>query len=220
MLDRPVAADPDDGLAQPTRARLFALLEELGQPTSTAELAQRLGLHPNGVRLHLERLEREGLLQRQIEQHRRGRPRHRWSIALDASSVRAAPRAYGDLSRWLARTVSSGGRGLRVIEATGREIGREIAAGQAMTGADGFQHALGVLGFRPERNDCDTAEVSLTLGNCPYRDAVRENPPAICALHRGITRGLVDILLAGGALSTFEPHDPDRAGCRIGVAMP
>ena len=46
---------PDDALAQPTRARLFAVLGELRRPTSTDELAERWGLHPNGVRVHLER---------------------------------------------------------------------------------------------------------------------------------------------------------------------
>ena len=50
-----------DALAQPTRARLFALLGSLHRPASTEELATRIGLHPNGVRVHLERLAQEGM---------------------------------------------------------------------------------------------------------------------------------------------------------------
>jgi predicted ArsR family transcriptional regulator len=46
----------DDALAQPTRARLFTMLRDLRRPASTEELAERLALHPNGVRLHLARL--------------------------------------------------------------------------------------------------------------------------------------------------------------------
>jgi predicted ArsR family transcriptional regulator len=53
---------PIDALAQPTRARLFALLGELRRPVGTDELARHLGLHPNGVRVHLERLEEGGLV--------------------------------------------------------------------------------------------------------------------------------------------------------------
>jgi predicted ArsR family transcriptional regulator len=49
-----VPPSPDDALAQPTRARLFSLLGELRRPAGTDELARRLELHPNGVRLHLE----------------------------------------------------------------------------------------------------------------------------------------------------------------------
>ncbi len=47
MIDLPAVADPDDALSQPTRARLFALLSELKRPAGTAELADRLVLHPN-----------------------------------------------------------------------------------------------------------------------------------------------------------------------------
>jgi DNA-binding transcriptional ArsR family regulator len=68
----PIAAD--DVLAQPTRARLFALLEELKRPAGTVELAQALELHPNGVRIHLERMEQAQLVHRvRVRQHR-GRP--------------------------------------------------------------------------------------------------------------------------------------------------
>ncbi len=55
------------------------------------------------------------------------------------------------------------------------------------------------------------------LGNCPYRDAVNENQPAICALHEGITRGLLDVLAPSAALTAFVPHDPYEAGCTVEV---
>ena len=57
--------------------------------------------------------------------------------------------------------------------------------------------------------------MSLCLGNCPYRDAVRENQPVICTLHRGITLGLLDVLEPDGKLIDFVPRDPDIAGCLI-----
>src|SRR5579863_1401228 len=53
-MDLPVR--PGDALSQPTRARVFALLGDLHRPAPTEELAAELKLHPNGVRLHLERL--------------------------------------------------------------------------------------------------------------------------------------------------------------------
>src|ERR1035438_2408073 len=59
-MDSPPAMDPEDVLAQPTRARLFALLGELKRAAGTVELAERLDLHPNGVRSHLERMEEAG----------------------------------------------------------------------------------------------------------------------------------------------------------------
>jgi len=61
--------------------------------------------------------------------------------------------------------------------------------------------------------------VTFCLCNCPYRDAVRENPELICALHRGLTRGLLDVLEPEAELAGFVPHDPDEAGCLIELAV-
>ena len=49
--------------------------------------------------------------------------------------------------------------------------------------------ALTALGFAPQREPAQAGRVAFRLGNCPYRDAVRENQPVVCALHRGLTRG-------------------------------
>jgi len=218
MIDPPLDIGPEDALAQPTRARLFALLGELGRPAGTVELADQFGLHPNGVRLHLERLERDGLLVRASEPQPRGRPRDSWTIAPDAYPGGRAPRAYADLVRWLARAMgSSGSRGLRGVEATGREIGRELASRQGNIGADAFQAALTALGFQPQIQDRGDKQITVSLRNCPYRDAVRENQPVICTLHRGITRGLLDVQEPAAKLTGFEPHDPDVAGCLLTV---
>src|SRR5579875_2906871 len=80
-MDTPSTLGADDVLSQPTRARLFALLEELKRPAQTIELADMLELHPNGVRIHLERMEQAGLVRRAQVRHRRGRPADTWTIA-------------------------------------------------------------------------------------------------------------------------------------------
>jgi hypothetical protein len=46
---------------------------------------------------------------------------------------------------------------------------------------------------------------------------VRENQQAVCALHRGLTRGLLDRIAPTATLTRFVPHDPDQAGCEIDV---
>jgi predicted ArsR family transcriptional regulator len=204
-------------LAQPTRARLFALLGELRRPAGTVELAERLEMHPNGVRIHLERMEQAGLVQRAQLRQQRGRPPDAWRIAPDAQPGGSAPRAYQDLGRWLARAFRTGARGTRGIEATGRQIGRELAPSDATGSAEAFETSLTALGFQPTIVRRDVNRTTVCLGNCPYRDAVNENQPAICALHEGITRGLLDALAPDAKLTAFVPHDPYRAGCTIEV---
>jgi predicted ArsR family transcriptional regulator len=215
VIDLPVIADPDDALSQPTRARLFALLSELRRPAGTVELAEHLELHPNGVRAHLERLEQQGLVERARVRQRRGRPPDAWTIAPQAQPGGKAPHAYQDLGRWLARALRNRRGGLRGVEETGREIGRELAPEGRKRDPDALETALSALGFQPTIKAGEGDRVTICLGNCPYRDAVRENQPAICALHRGITRGLLDELEPQAKLTAFVPHDPDRAGCEI-----
>ncbi len=215
VVDAPFAIAPDDVLAQPTRASLFALLGELKRPVGTGELAERLDLHPNGVRIHLERMQEAGLVERARDRQPRGRPRDAWTIAPGAQPGGKAPSAYRDLGRWLARAIRSRRGGLRGIEETGREIGREIAPAGAPADPEAFKTSLSALGFKPIVKSHEGERVTVCLGNCPYRDAVHENQPAICALHKGITRGLLDVLHPEAKLAEFVPHNPDEAGCLI-----
>src|SRR5579859_5194928 len=159
----------EDVLAQPTRARLFALLGELKRSAGTVELAKRLDMHPNGVRIHLERMEHAGLVQRARVRQQRGRPPDAWRIAPDAQPGGSAPRAYQDLGRWLARALATATRGTRGIEATGRQIGRELAPDDTSGSPEAFETSLTALGFQPaiERRDAD--RTTFCLGNCPYR---------------------------------------------------
>lgn len=215
MIDLPLVTSADDALSQPTRARLFALLGELKRPVGTVELAERLDLQPNGVRVHLDRLETAGLVARERARQARGRPRDAWMIAPDARPGGDAPRAYADLGRWLARVMRSGPRGLRAVEAAGREIGCELAPRDGATGEGALEATLVVLGFQPRVQARSEDRLTICLRNCPYRDAVRENQPVVCTLHRGITRGLLDVLDPDAELAEFVPRDPDEAGCLI-----
>ncbi len=215
-MDTPLSRDADDVLAQPTRARLFSLLAELKRPAGTVELAERLELHPNGVRVHLERMERAGVVVRERVRHGRGRPTDAWAIVPEAMPGGRAPHAYRDLGRWLARAIGAGG-GMRGVEDTGRRIGRELAPEQTGTPAKALESSLSALGFRPSVQEGRRRSVTFCLGNCPYRDAVHENQPAICTLHKGITHGLIDQLAPGARLAAFVPRDPDAAGCTIEI---
>jgi predicted ArsR family transcriptional regulator len=218
MLDIPPPVDAADPLAQPTRAALFRLLGELGRAATTGELAERVGLHPNGVRVHLERLERDGLLARASEPRPRGRPRDLWRIAPGARPGGRAPRAYHDLARWLGRAIMPGPPGLETIEATGLQIGRELAPAQPHPDRNPLVTTLAALGFEPHADADDEGAVTIRLDNCPYSDVVAENQPAICTLHLGITRGLLEVLHPDARLVAFEPHEPSTAGCTIRIA--
>ena len=208
----------DDGvLAQPTRRRLFATLGELGGSAGTGALAERLGLHPNGVRTHLQRMRDAGVVTHRRVTGPRGRPRDEWAIAAGARLASAAPRAYGPLARWLARAIPPTAARLREVEDAGREIGRELAVGAATEPEQALGDVLAALGFEPEVQRVRQGGLSCRLRNCPYRDSVRENRDVVCTLHRGITRGILDQVAPAATLTRFVPHDPDQAGCEIDI---
>ena len=216
-----VPSRPGDALAQPTRARLFALLSELRRPAPTEELAKHLGLHPNGVRTHLERMREVGLVSRERERLARGRPRDSWMISPQAQPGGDPPTGYAELARWLVRSLVSDDARVRDVEATGRRIGREMATAETeVTGEQRMHDVLAALGFQPQREPAGDDRLTYRLRNCPYREAVRERQPLVCGLHRGITRGLLDALDPNTKLVGFVPKDPATAGCLVELRGP
>jgi predicted ArsR family transcriptional regulator len=213
----PGSIDPQDPLAHPIRARLFDALVGLRRRATTAELASVVERHPNSVRVQLQQLADAGLVHAHTTPRPRGRPRVEWAIAPEASPGGRPPEAHDQLSRWLARAMQPGVT-LDDVEATGQAIGRELApAAHGRHVRDSMCEALSALGFQP-RPEAEGQTLRFVLGNCPYRDAVRENQPLICSLHRGITRGLLERLDAQARLENFVARDPYDAGCLIEVA--
>jgi predicted ArsR family transcriptional regulator len=213
-----VASDEpeDDVLSQATRARLFARLASLGRPAGTDELAAELRLHPSGVRVHLERLRAAGLVTRERLPQPRGRPRDSWQLALDALPGGEPPDAYRKLARWLARSIPARPARLREVERSGRELATELVPdGSCSAPGETIGRILTALGFAPQRQATPAGRLTFRLGNCPYREAVRENQEVVCTLHRGLTQGLLDGLAPSARLTRFVPEDPDRAGCLI-----
>lgn len=210
--------DSGDALAQPTRARLFSRLVAHEWPVGTSDLAVELGLHPSGVRVHLERLRRAGLVSRHRIAQSRGRPRYGWQVASEARPGGEPPDAYRRLAAWLARSIPARPARIREVERAGRELGHELVqAGGGEPVQETIGRTLTALGFAPQRSRGKAGRVTFTLGSCPYREAAQENPAVVCALHRGMTQGLLDILAPEASLTGFVPKEPQRAGCQIEV---
>lgn len=216
-MDAPGEAGQTDPLAQPTRARIFTSLGQLKRPARVEELARMLKLHPNSVRLHLERLEQGGLVCRALVGSGTGRPHFEWSIEPGARPAGRRPRAYGDLARWLARALDGVPAAERRVERTGKEIGLELAPEPGNRDPLAvLDSTIAALGFEPERKNAKGL-ICYRFWNCPYAEAATADPNVVCTLHRGIAQGLVEALVPHSELLRFEPRDPARAGCLMEV---
>ena len=172
-----------DVLAQPTRARLFDLLQELKRETSTEELAGGLGLHINGVRRHSSASGgRVGRASRQSEG--RGRPRDLWSVAADANPGGQRPRAYARPCRLAGERHPGRARS----SAPGRANRPRDRTRSGTKGNRGFSSSLraglSALGFQPQLELEQGGRACCRLGNCPYTEAVVENQPVVCTCIR------------------------------------
>jgi predicted ArsR family transcriptional regulator len=205
-------------LGDNTRYAIYLELARSPRPLATAEIAESLGLHPNTVRPHLERMREVGLLT--IETDARGtvgRPQHRYSVAPEAPSLGLEPATFPVLARMLLRVAAASGVGRDDVVDTGRDQGTLDA--ESLGDVDcvaGLVARLDALGFDPALAGDDDA-VTVAFTHCPFRELAETNPEIVCALHEGLVEGIVD-RLGGAGVDAFHPLT-DRTPCQVDLAL-
>jgi predicted ArsR family transcriptional regulator len=205
-------------LADDSRYAIFVEMSRASGELSTTELAERLDLHPNTVRLHLERLRDVGLVEASTVGHGSvGRPQHHWAVTAQAPSLGLEPGAFRVLAHLLAEAAAAAKPDAAALQGIGQRAG-EARSGTAPVGAgragtDGIRggpavtgvgaaclrtviEELADLGFDPvidmsggEPGTSSRHAVAFT--SCPFRELATAFPDLVCALHRGVTEGIV-----------------------------
>ncbi|WP_037859164.1 helix-turn-helix domain-containing protein [Streptomyces sp. NRRL S-340] len=118
----------------PRRREVLEVLRSAPGPLGAAEAAERIGVHPNTVRFHLDALVAEGLAERRTEdtdgsgRRRPGPGRPRTVYAARPGMDRGGARGYGLLARMLLGELASRGPEARTAAVeTGRAWGRRLA---------------------------------------------------------------------------------------------
>jgi predicted ArsR family transcriptional regulator len=198
-------------LGDETRALLYRELAGSPRPLGAPQLAERLGLHTNTVRMHLERMRDAGLVEVEpVHRGTVGRPQHVYTLASGAPGLDFDPPAHAVLAGLLAVMAERLGGDAADAEAIGHEYGRQSAlrtrSGECV---EALVHQLTALGFDPAvEQDGDGTRV--TFLQCPFRDLAEAYPELVCNLHRGMCAGTLES--AGGGnmehFSTLYDHDP------------
>jgi predicted ArsR family transcriptional regulator len=215
---------PEDGspLGR-SRADVLDMLRAADGPLGVREVAQRMGLHPNTARFHLEALVEAGLAARETEgRETPGRPRIGYRAAADGPGGHRRYRLLAEmLTSLIAGTMPEPGK---AAEEAGREWGVYLAEQpppyQRLSAAEAVAKLTTImeeLGFAPQAEaDADSGRYRLCLRQCPFREVAQQHQGVICSLHLGLMRGALARMRAPVSADRMDPFvEPSLCVARL-----
>ncbi len=199
----------------PTRRSIYLFTREHGdEGVTAAQVAEHFGLHPNVARHHLDKLASGGYADVAVGRHTggAGRPSKHYRVAAEAAPLEFPVRSDDLVLTLLGRTLSMLPReqAEAMAEQVGIDYGRTMA--EALGGHDAAEH--GPLGDKVQRSfrsalhavaDALTAhgfaahtdqrnnQLRIVNNHCPFGDVAIEHP-VICAVDRGMVKGMLETL--------------------------
>ncbi len=219
-MDRPPLTDGEFSAAvaavtsafgDPTRRHIFLFAREADRGVTAAEVAEHFELHPNVARHHLDKLAAGGYLEVYVERAENvGRPSKRYRGGEEEVSLSFPARRDDLLVTLLGRTLAlvPEREAEAMAEQVGEEYGRSLA--QQMSPADAHRSfraalhavadALTAHGFAAHA-EARGSSLAIVAEQCPFGDAATQHP-VICAVDRGIVRGMLSGLYGETAPAT------------------
>jgi predicted ArsR family transcriptional regulator len=214
---------PTNGLGA-TRRQVLDRLREAGDSTGAVDVAQAVGLHPNGARFHLEALVEAGLATRSVEDRSsRGRPKVLYTARpATGSEVDGYKELAEVLVDALAGPAGELPSGRSVAEEAGIARGRRLASelrSSSSSSLDPTDHsvaptpaeateavvdALARLGFDSRAVSSRTGR-RIDITPCPFLDLARRHPEIVCVVHRGLMTGVLEGTGAPLEVADLEP---------------
>lgn len=203
---------PDAGRAGASRLRILQLLQDATGELGVQDIAERVALHANTVRFHLDRLVTEGLVLRHVEERSEpGRPRLAFTAAPRTDSSRDQ-RSYRLLAQILASFVTGAvpDAPAQATEA-GRRWGHYLTERPAPYRRTTEQEAVAELlrtldevGFRPELSP-EGPHGRVLLRHCPFLEVAEEHRDVVCSVHLGLMQGALAEMRAPVTADRLEP---------------
>lgn len=217
--------DPVDSRAKDARAesrlRVLQTIRASAAGCDVQFIAEHTGLHPNTVRFHLERLEADDLVRRQV---RRGGGSGRPPLIYTAAAVPNAGdehRDFGQLAKVLAQLVASMDRDpVSSSIDSGRAWGLELVADSpdAHSQEDAvaaLMEMLTQIGFAPEISD-EGEDLGVLHRHCPFLEVAQSHQDIVCSVHLGLMRGFLEGTDAPVVAERLIPF-ADSHGCRASL---
>ncbi|MFI7426871.1 helix-turn-helix transcriptional regulator [Micromonospora sp. NPDC049836] len=202
------------------RAEVLRLLRDAGSPMAIAEIAERLGIHVNTARFHLQSLVSDGRVERTTTDSRSpGRPPQLFQAIRRMDPT--GPRHFRVLAEVLAEVIATDPDPSRRVLAAGRLWGRHQAATvihptatkEAPEPADSVERLMRLLdelGFAPERPAAGDRP-QINLRHCPFFELAVSRTDVVCPVHLGLMQGAMQSWASPITVDRLDPFvQPDR----------
>ena len=223
-----------DAFGDPTRRRIYLYVRDHGadEGMTAAAVANEVRVHPNVARHHLDKLAAGGYLEvrsGRVAGGGAGRPSKRYHAVTDAITefpVRSDDLVLSLLGRALELLEPSDAE--KMAEQVGAEYGRAMAAGLTGEALDAGHRSMraamqavadaltahGFAAHTESRND----RLRIINDHCPFGDVALEHP-VICAVDRGMVRGMLSELYDGelGVVTTESSRPAGDTFCTTAV---
>lgn len=192
----------------PTRRAVYLFVRDASGGVTAAQVASQFDVHPNVARHHLDKLAAGGYLEVEVSRSEKsgaGRPSKRYRAVNTAAPMQFPVRSDDLVLSLLGEAIERLPR--HEAEAMAEEVGRKY--GQAMAaGLTGDDVAAGQRSLRSALQkvaDALTAhgfaahaekrqnKLRIINNHCPFGDVAIEHP-VICAVDRGMVKGMLDAL--------------------------
>lgn len=174
------------------RADVLAVLRHHDGTLSIASIAERIDVHVNTVRFHLDTLLASGQVERVTATHDKpGRPPQLFAATRGMDP--GGSRDYRLLAEALADGMAQGADPAIRASAAGRALGAKLG-GRRRSAAQHEPIAqlvdlLDELGFAPERRAGDQ---QIGLRHCPFLELAQSRADVVCPVHLGLMQGAVE----------------------------
>jgi predicted ArsR family transcriptional regulator len=205
-----------NAFGDPTRRKIYLFARESPDGVTAAAIAEQFGVHPNVARHHLDKLAAGGYVE--VDTARApgagaGRPSKRYRAVAGHTDLDFPVRSDDLVLSLLGRALDLLPRrqAEAMAEEVGREYGRAMAAGltgdqlahgqrslrSAMQAVADALTAHGFAAHAEGRND----QLRIINDHCPFGDVATDHP-VICAVDRGMVRGMLGALYGDTDVST------------------
>lgn len=215
-----------NAFGDPTRRGIYLYAREHEEGVTASQVAEQFGLHPNVARHHLDRLAAGGYLEVAVERAEgagAGRPSKRYRSVANVSidvPVRSDDLVLSLLGKALALLPQDQAEAM--AEQVGQEYGQAMAAGlsgpdvavgqrslrSAMQAVADALTAHGFAAHADQRNN----QLRIVNNHCPFGDVAIEHP-VICAVDRGMVKGMLGALCGDTDVSTEASLPQGDAFC-------